>query len=160
MGITGYPVGMLRTVAEAAPVDTILSYCRYSLLNTDMRNVLAPLQEKVGLINASPLMMGLLTERGAPAWHSASDALKAAGQRAAKAARVHGLSIAELALQFAMQQDFAASTLIGMSSAEEVACNVATIARPLDLEAVAAVHAAVGEGFVGTWHSGLAENSR
>jgi aryl-alcohol dehydrogenase-like predicted oxidoreductase len=35
------------------------------------------LQEKgVGVINASPLAMGLLTEQGPPAWHPASDEIK------------------------------------------------------------------------------------
>lgn len=36
-----------------------------------------PSQEKgVGVINASPLSMGLLTEQGPPAWHPASDEIK------------------------------------------------------------------------------------
>ena len=34
VGITGYPLGILRDVAGAAEVDTILSYCRYDLLDT------------------------------------------------------------------------------------------------------------------------------
>ena len=159
VGITGYPVRMLRRVAEAVPVDTVLSYCRYSLLNTEMRDVLAPLGEHLGLINASPLMMGLLTEGGAPAWHGASDELKAAGQRAARGARAHGLPIATLALQFAMQQEFAASTCIGISSAEEVKQNVRAIAQPADPEMVRAVRTVIGNGFASTWPSGLAENN-
>ena len=75
IGITGYPLQLLRRIAGQAPVDTILSYCRYSLLNTDMLRVLAPLAEAqgVGLLNASPMMMGLLTEGGPPPWHPASE---------------------------------------------------------------------------------------
>ena len=159
VGITGYPIRMLRRVAEAVPVDTVLSYCHYSLLNSEMSDVLAPLGEYVGLINASPLMMGLLTEAGPPAWHTASADLKAAGLRAAREARANDLSIATLALQFAMQQEFAASTCIGMSSAQEVKQNVRAVMQPADPEVVRAVRAAIGNGFASTWPSGLPENS-
>ncbi len=160
VGITGYPVRMLRRVAEAVPVDTILSYCHYSLLNTEMQEVLAPLSEQVGLISASPLMMGLLTEAGAPPWHVAPDDLKAAARRSVRQARANGLQIEKLALQFALQQEFAASTVIGMSSADEIKQNVMAIAEDVDPKGIRDVRAAIGNGFASTWPSGLAENSR
>ena len=160
VGITGYSLSMLRRVAEAVPIDTILSYCRYSLLNTDMQDVLVPLAKDVGLINASPLMMGALTGSGTPEWHAASTSLKAAGLRAAQEAKRNGTPIETLALQFAMQQDFAACTLIGMSSAEEVQQNVAALTHTADPAVLRAVLAAVGKGFTSTWPSGLPENGR
>ena len=161
IGITGYPVGMLCRIAEAVPVDTILSYCRYCLPNTDMETVLAPLalNGSVGLINASPLMMGVLTAGGPPAWHSASDELKAAGQRAVIAAAAAGSDITALALQYALKQDFAASTLIGMATAEEVRHNVNAAISDIDAEALQAVQAAMGHGFATTWSSGRPENA-
>lgn len=160
IGITGYSLSMLKSVAEAVPVDTILSYCRFSLLNTDMRRVMAPLEEQVGLINASPLMMGVLTERGAPEWHTASESLKTAGHRAAAESKKQGLSIETLALQFAVQQEFAATTLVGLASADEVMRNVEAIARPLDPSILQAVLTAVGDEVDSTWPSGLPENGR
>ena len=64
IGITGLPVRMLRDVAEAFPVDTVLSYCHHNLLVSDLNEVLGPVvrAQGLGLINASPLAMGLLTE--------------------------------------------------------------------------------------------------
>lgn len=160
IGITGYPVHLLRRIAERVPVDSVLSYCRYSLLNTDMLGVLAPLAEggAPGLINASPLMMGLLTDQGPPTWHSASEALKQAGRRAAEAARSCGVTIAQLALQFSLEQTFAATTLIGMSTADEVVQNVRAASRKVNGEALRAVRVAIGNGFATTWNSGLPEN--
>ena len=150
---------LLRRLAETVPVDTVLSYCRYALLNTDMEHVLAPLALRgVGLVNASPLMMGLLTETGAPPWHPAAPDLQRAGQRAAQAARLHGGDIMQLALQVSLSQQFAASTLIGMATAEEVYRNVKTAQQPVDPALLHAVRAAVGNGFVSTWPSGLAGN--
>lgn len=57
VGITGLPLGILRDVAERAPVDTILSYARYNLMADDLDTELRPLcQDRgIGLINASPL---------------------------------------------------------------------------------------------------------
>ena len=42
LGVTGYPLKTLMRVAKAAPVDTILSYCRYNLLIDDMDESLTP----------------------------------------------------------------------------------------------------------------------
>ncbi|MBB5060696.1 L-galactose dehydrogenase [Granulicella aggregans] len=161
IGITAYPVKLLRRVAEAAPVDTILSYCRYSLRNTDMEDVLAPLAKHTatGLINASPLMMGLLTRSGVPAWHPASPELKEAGRRADAAAESEGGDLATLALQFAVTPTFAASTLIGMATAEEVERNVRAISGAANSDVLRTVRAVIGNGFATTWVSGLAENA-
>jgi L-galactose dehydrogenase len=92
IGITGYSVRLLRRIAEQAPVDTILSYCHYSLLNTDMKTVLAPLTDAPGtaLINASPLMMGMLTQGGPTDWHVAPEQMKEAGDSPANQYYDHG----------------------------------------------------------------------
>ena len=69
IGVSGYPLKVLVQVAKAAPVDTLLSYCRYNLLVEDMDVELTPFAKDngIGLINASGLHMGMLTEEGAPA---------------------------------------------------------------------------------------------
>ena len=46
VGITGYPLHLLRDVAAAAPIDTVLSYCRYDLLDTTLDDVLLPLARR------------------------------------------------------------------------------------------------------------------
>jgi len=160
IGITAYPLGLLKRVAEQVPVDTILSYCRYNLLNTDMEKDLAPFTRErgLGLINASPLMMGLLTDAGEPSWHLAPPSLKQAGRRAATVAAEHGINISTLALQFSLAHPSTACTLIGMSSADQVQANVRASERPLELELLKRVKEAIGNGFWTTWPSGLPEN--
>ena len=66
IGITGYPPKLLRRIAEGAPVDSILTYCHYNLMNTDMDEVLTAFARErgIGLINAAALHMGILTENG------------------------------------------------------------------------------------------------
>lgn len=48
----------------AGTVDTILSYCHYSLNDQTLADMIPYLKEKkVGIINASALSMGLLTDQ-------------------------------------------------------------------------------------------------
>jgi len=73
VGITGLPLKLLRYVAAKVEVDTVLSFCHYNLMITDLDESLAPhcQSANIGLINASPLHMGLLTTKGGPEWHPA-----------------------------------------------------------------------------------------
>jgi L-galactose dehydrogenase len=161
IGITGYPVGMLKCAAEQIEVDSILSYCRYNLMNTDIDADLVPFAEEqeIGLINASPLMMGILTDRGAPAWHPGSEGLKDAGRRAAMAAARHGANISALALQFAIECPAVASTLVGMATADQVKQNLRSIETKVDPAVLNEVRAAIGNGFTTIWTTGLPENA-
>jgi L-galactose dehydrogenase len=63
----------------------ILTYCHYTLLDTSMDDILTPItkQKEIGLINAAPLYMGALTEKGAPPWHPAPEQMLAAVKKTA-----------------------------------------------------------------------------
>ncbi|MFQ5795812.1 MAG: aldo/keto reductase [Candidatus Bipolaricaulia bacterium] len=129
VGITGYPLHILKDVSEAAEVDTILSYCRYNLMDTSMDDVLTPVAKRndIGLINASPLHMGVLTELGAPDWHPAPKKVVEVGRQVAHYCRSRGVDIAELALQFTLAHDAVATTLVGMSKVTHVDRNVKAV---------------------------------
>jgi L-galactose dehydrogenase len=160
LGITGYPLKIFHAVLDRAPVDTILSYCRYCLNDTALEGLIPFLQTKqVGIINASPLAMGLLTERGAPAWHPAPVALKEACARAAAHCRGRGVDIAQLALQFAVSHPAIATTLVGTANPAHVRKNIAWVEAAPDAELLAAVQAILHPVRDMTWPSGRAENS-
>ena len=65
-------IGPLRHVCvvcrvPAGTVDTVLSYCHYSLNDQTLADMIPYLKEKgVGIINASALSMGLLTDQAGP----------------------------------------------------------------------------------------------
>eukprot|EP00466_Bigelowiella_natans_P008685 jgi/Bigna1/145383/aug1.98_g20091 len=91
LGVTGYPLETLRAQIDGADeagieINTCLSYCHYTLHDTTLVSELVPyLQEKgVGLIGASPISMGLLSNRGPPAWHPAPTLLKQLAAQAAE----------------------------------------------------------------------------
>jgi L-galactose dehydrogenase len=160
IGITGYPPKLLRRIAESTPVDSILSYCHYNLLNRQMDEVLTPFTRErgIGLINASGLCMGLLTENGPPDWHPAPSEVREAGRKAAEFCRAHGMDISEVALRFCLEHPYVASTLIGIASTREVETSLKLLGSPTDREFVAQIEAVLAPVFNYDWPSGRAEN--
>ena len=160
IGVSGFPLELLRGVAEEAGVDVVLSYCHYDLLNTRLDDVLAPLARErgTGLVNASPLHMGVLTGREPPPWHPAAREVLRAAAEAARWCEAHGASLPEVALRFALANPTVSSTLVGMRTEGEVRANLRTLSGSTDpavLEGVRSILAPVQDA---EWPSGLPEN--
>jgi L-galactose dehydrogenase len=156
VGITGLPLSIFPYVLDRTPVDTILSYCHHTLNDTSLEDLFPYLQEKqVGVINASPLAMGLLTEQGPPEWHPAPLAIRDACARAAAHCRERGRDIAQLALQFAVARPELATTLVGTASPENLKKNVAWIEQPIDAGLLAEVQSILAPIRNQTWPSGM-----
>jgi L-galactose dehydrogenase len=160
IGITGYSLKNLMEIAGQVKVDSILSYCRYNLLITDMEAKLVPFAKKrgIGVINASPLHMGIITERGAPEWHPAPQAVRDAGQRVVAVCKARGVDASEVALRFCLDQPDVASTLVGLSSRGHVERNLKCLEMRNDPELLAEIAKAVASVKYLTWPSGRAEN--
>ena len=160
IGITGLALKMLREIAAEAPVDCILSYCRYTLLNRDLDKTLTPFarEHQIGLLNASPLHMRLLSETGPPEWHPAAPAVKEAARRVVELCRTRGVSAPNLALQFAVRNPYVSSTFVGISSVQEVCNNIGAITSDQDpalLQEIEQIVAPVQEMM---WITGHPEN--
>ncbi|KAF2320716.1 hypothetical protein GH714_030277 [Hevea brasiliensis] len=115
--------------------------------------------KSVGIISASPLAMGLLTENGPPEWHPASPELKSACQAAAAYCKDKGKSITKLAVQYSLSNKDISTVLVGMNSVGQVEENV-TAALELatfgkDQETLAEVEAILSPIKNQTWPSGI-----
>merc|ERR1712001_36285 len=71
IGVTGYNLGTLQRLIEAAPpgsIDTVLSYCRATLFDRSLlgHSLQFFKQQNIALINASPVSMGLLEQEEIP----------------------------------------------------------------------------------------------
>jgi L-galactose dehydrogenase len=161
IGVSGLPLRMLADVAERVNVDVVLSYCHYNLLIRDLDRWLTPVAERLqtGLINASPLHMGLLTAGGAPEWHPAPPSVKQASAKVVELCQGHGAEPASVAIRFCSSHPFVSSTLVGMSSAEQVQQNLRALDTELDPELLAQIEAVVAPVRDITWASGRKENS-
>jgi len=160
IGLTGYPLGMLARILSATPVDSVLTYCRYNLLTTDMDDVLTPVarQHGVGLINASALVMGILSAQGPEAWHPAPVALKEAARRVVQFAQQRGMSLSNQALRFCFDHPYVSSTLVSMSTREHVISNMHALLIQSDPAFQQEVRQLFGEFLNYVWPSGKPEN--
>jgi aryl-alcohol dehydrogenase-like predicted oxidoreductase len=160
VGITALPLNAFRYVLDRIPVDTILSYCRYSLNDTGLLSLVPLCEEKgTGIINASPLSMGLLTNRGTPDWHPAPDDIKNACAEAARFCDDKGVDIAQLAVQFSVAHPAFATTIVGTANPDNIVKNVSWAQTPIDQDLLADVQAILAPIQNKTWPSGRPENN-
>lgn len=160
VGISGYPLKVLLEVAQKAPVDNILTYCRYNLLVNDLDTVLAPAAQQlgIGMINASPLHMGLLSGQAPPSWHPAPPGVRQAADAALAFCREHDISLTDLALRFCFDYPRVASTLVGMSTTDQVRQNLHAYRTVGDPERLRQVKAILAPASNCIWSSGRPEN--
>ena len=156
VGITDLQPENLRWVVEHSPdgtVESVLNFCHYSLNDTLLTNYLDFFEQHgVGVINASPLSMGLLSQRGAPAWHPAPEPLKAACHEAMLHCRAKGYPIEKLAIQFATSMNpRIATTLFSSANPANVLKNIEYCEAPLDEALVGEVQQIIGNQMNVRW---------
>ena len=159
IGITGLPLATLRFLAEGGvALDTVLSYCHGCLHDTTLDGLLPLLrQHRLGVINASPLGMGLLSGAPPPDWHPAPLALREGCAAVAAWCAARNIDLGALALQFSrgLAVD---TTLVGMSTAALVERHAALAGTSADPELVRAIRALLAPVQDLTWVSGRAAN--
>ncbi|XP_076810213.1 uncharacterized protein LOC143452940 [Clavelina lepadiformis] len=127
IGITGYPMENFRTVLEKSPVkiDTVLTYCHASMNDNSLGEYIPYFQSKgVGVINASILSMGLLTNRGPAKWHRAGENIRSVCRQAAEFCQSKDVDIAKIATRFSLEQPGIHTTLIGTASMKNLLTNL------------------------------------
>ena len=157
VGVTDLQPENIKWMVEHVPAGTIestLCFCHYSL-NDEMLNDYFDFFEEhnVGIVNASPLSMGLLSSRGAPDWHPAPQALKDACTKAAKYCEEKGYPIEKLAIQYSISSPRIATTLFSSANPDNVKKNVAFAEAPIDWDLVKDVQAIIGDQMRVRWRN-------
>ena len=156
VGITDLQPENLKWVVEHAPagtVESILNFCHYSLNDTLLADYLGFFeQHNVGVINASPFSMGLLSQRGAPDWHPAGKDLQRACAKAAAYCEEQGYPIDKLAIQFSTSLNpRIATTLFSSANPQNVLKNIQYVNEPMDEELVQKVQEIIGDQMFVRW---------
>lgn len=161
VGITGLPVRYLHHVASQVEVDTILTWAHYDLVEDEMDDVLTPFaQEKgIGLINASPLHQRLLTEKGPPDWHRSPKEVLEAGPKIAALCREYGVNVADVAMRFALDHPYVATTIVGMSKLRHVEQNIKVLNFKNDPQLLERIEKLVAPVKNKMWFEGRPENN-
>ncbi len=149
VGITDLQPENLKWVIENTPagtVESVLCFCHYCLNDTLITDYFDFLESRaIGLINASPLAMGLLSSRGVPAWHPAPRPLVDACAQAASYCTSKGVPVESLAIRYAVSSPHIATTLFSSANPSNVRRNVQWAEGPLDEELVRKVREIIGE---------------
>jgi aryl-alcohol dehydrogenase-like predicted oxidoreductase len=155
VGITDLQIDNLRWVIDHSAegtVETVLNFCHYCLCDDALADHLDYFEAHgIGLINASPLSMGLLSSRGAPDWHPAPKALADACRRAAEYCAQKGYPIEKLAMQFSVSNPRVPSTLFSSANPDNVRRNLDYISEPIDWQLVKEVQDIIGDAKRLTW---------
>jgi aryl-alcohol dehydrogenase-like predicted oxidoreductase len=155
VGITNLNLRHLKYVIDHVPagtVESVLSFCHYTLNDDSLTDYLDYFESQhIGVINASPFSMGLLTERGAPDWHPAPEALKRLAAKAAAYCKGKGVSIEQLAVSYAVANPRIATTLFSTTNPENVLKTIRYAETPLDRELLKEVQQLFEPGFRDTW---------
>ncbi|MBR5697277.1 MAG: aldo/keto reductase [Prevotella sp.] len=150
VGITDLQPENLQWVidhVEPGTVESVLCFCHYSLNDDMLTDYLDYFEERgIGVINASPFSMGLLSSRGAPDWHPAPESLRNACKRAAEYCAAQGYPIEELAIQFAVSlSPRIATTLFSSASPANVLRSISYAEKPIDWQLVEKVKEIIGD---------------
>lgn len=155
VGITDLQPENLKWVIEHVPtgtVESVLNFCHYSLNDEMLLDYLDFFEaNNVGVVNASPFSMGLLSQRGAPDWHPAPEPLKAACKRAADYCNDKNYPIEKLAVQYSTSNPRIATTLFSSANPANVLKNIEYVNEPLDEGLVKEVQAIIGDQMRVRW---------
>jgi L-galactose dehydrogenase len=140
VGVSGYPMKIFRYVLDRTPLDVVLSYNHDTLQNSMLADLVPYLKAKgAGVMNAAPFSARLLTNDRLPAWHKATPDVRATCRRAADRCRSRGVDIAQLALQFSIQNPDISTCVTGSANPERVRQWASWAELPLDRQLLAEV---------------------
>lgn len=149
VGITDLQLENLQWVidhSEPGTVESVLNFCHYCLNDDKLADYLDYFESRgIGIINASPLAMGLLSNRGIPAWHPAPQSLVEACRQAVAHCQAREYPIEKLAIQYSVSNPRIATTLFSTANPANVVKNVAYADAPIDWELVREVQQIIGE---------------
>ena len=153
VGITDLQLQNLKWVVERCEgVESILNFCHYTLNDNALADYAGFFEQHgVGIINASPLSMGLLSQRGVPCWHPAPKPLVKACQKAAEYCREQGYPIEKLAVQYAVSNSRIASTLFSSANPDNVRRNIQWANEEPDWDLVDKAKEIIGDQQRVTW---------
>lgn len=149
VGITDLQLENLKWVIDHCPegtVESVLNFCHYCLNDDKLTDFLDYFESKsIGVINASPLSMGLLSSRGAPDWHPAPKALAEACTKAAQYCSEQNYPIEKLAVQYSVSNPRIASTLFSSANPVNVQRNIDWANEEPDWDLIKKVQEIIGD---------------
>ena len=155
VGITNLNLRHFKYVIDHVPagtVESILSFCHYCLNDDSLVDYLDYFESKgIGVINASPYAMGLLTERGVPDWHPAPEALKRLSKKAVAYCKAKGSCIEQAAVSFSVNNPRITTTLFSTTHSDHVLKTIQYAETSVNTDVLKEIRKIFEPGFRDTW---------
>ena len=155
VGITDLQLENLKWVIEhsaAGTIDSVLNFCHFCINDDKLVDFLDFFEQRnIGVINASPLAMGLLSERGVPAWHPAPKSLVEACQKAVQHCKSKNYPIEKLAIQYSVSNPRIATTLFSSTNPTNIEKNINWISEPINNQPLTEVREIIGDQLRVSW---------
>ncbi|KAL1493976.1 hypothetical protein ABEB36_009654 [Hypothenemus hampei] len=135
IGVTGYPLNTLKECIEKSqvPIETILTYCRSSMIDNSLDDYITFLKRKnIGIINAAVNSMGLLTNKGPPDWHPAMETVKQICKEASEYCKRENVELGKLAVYNGLENPDTDTVLIGMNNRKLLNYNLEALRNGLN----------------------------
>lgn len=160
IGMSCYPLGLLKQAIERCNLDVVISYAHGNMFNTRLLTELMPVADArgTGVMNASPLAMGLFTKQGPQPWFPGQPEIVSACRAAAELCSARGVDISFLGMQFAYAMKQVPCTLTGAARKSELDVNIQAMSAPVDQQLLADVMKLLDPVRDWTWNSGNWKN--
>ena len=149
VGCTDLQLENLKWIIEHVPegtIESVMNFCHFCLNDDKLSDFLDFFEEHhVGVLNASPFSMGLLTQRGTPDWHPAPQPLKDACKRAVEFCSESDYPIEKLAMQYSTSEPRITTTIFSTTRPENLKQNIDYANAPIDWEMVKKVKEIIGD---------------
>jgi D-threo-aldose 1-dehydrogenase len=122
LGVAGGPIRMMQDYLRTGHFEALVTHNRFTLVDRSAEPLFDLAQElNVGVFNAAPYGGGFLSG-GSPlyCYRPASDALLHARRLMAEVCAAHGVDLATAALHFSLADPRITSTIVGVSSVEQL----------------------------------------
>ncbi|XP_073989977.1 uncharacterized protein isoform X2 [Rhodnius prolixus] len=134
LAISGYPLSKLWEVISKSDIkiDIVLTYSRDTLIDASLYEYIPLFKSKgLGVIDAAPTAMRLLTNIGPPEWHPANQKIKELCAQAANYCKENGVELGRLAIYHTLLNSEVENCLVGFNTMEQLHSNLDTLLNKL-----------------------------
>ena len=135
IGINSYPIQPLLDIVESTPIkiNSVGTYAHNTLINNTILDYIEYFTKKnISIINSSPLAMGLLTQKGPPIWHPASNLMKTTVNNLNNYCLSKNLNIENLSMIYSLSNKDILTTISGGNSITEIKNNLNCLNKTID----------------------------
>ena len=137
MGIGIYPVDWILDIIKSHELQAFICHNHHTLSDNRLLELLPEVEaQNLGLINAAPMGMGLLTSRGPASWHPVKEEDMHVFEDAVAFCRRQGIPIEKLALQYSIHHELIPTTLVSTADPKEILQNITWASEELDWDLV------------------------